>query len=386
MTEPAPAGPLAGSEGAGDGRARPGAARRADFGRVRRRRAPHRAAPGRPPLPGPLAAPRPRPAWPRRPPGRPEAARRRRPRRRAGIRGRRDPRRLPAGRDGAPGPRPRAADGSQSAPRLWPHDGFRPRRAAGRPRRPRPDLPRLHRHPGIDRPSRRPPVAAAQPRRRLWRRRHAAPGRRAGGAVRAFLVGPWPGRRRRHGRRRIAARRAVLRLPRRRPLAGAPRRQPARFRRPLLRHLRDRRRALDGRRLPGAALLRRVRTPAAARRRPRRAPVRPPGLAGHAGGHRRPLRRGDAGRVGRPVRGRPTLAWRRCWRFPRRLGTRTAVAREAHVEAAGGLRRPAPAPRLSRTPLRLAEPAAAGCPFDALGRFGIVRAEAERLAGDGILG
>ncbi len=63
-----------------------------------------------------------------------------------------------------------------------------------------------------------------------------------------------------------------------------------------------------------------------------------------------------------------------------------SVAREAHVEAAGGLRRPAPAPRLSRTPLRLAEPAAEGCPFDALGRFGIVRAEAERLAGDGILG
>ena len=76
----------------------------------------------------------------------------------------------------------------------------------------------------------------------------------------------------------------------------------------------------------------------------------------------------------------PVLALSEASRHPHSL------ARRAHVEASGGLRRPAPAPRLSRTPLRLAEPPAEGCPFEALGRFGIARTEAERLADAGILG
>ena len=88
--------------------------------------------------------------------------------------GRRPDRGLPPGRDGAPRRRPRRLPGPQPEARLRPHDRLgpgRPVRAGGRPRH------QLHlagRRAGPHRPGRRGAGAAAQPGRRLRRRRHAA--------------------------------------------------------------------------------------------------------------------------------------------------------------------------------------------------------------------
>lgn len=60
-------------------------------------------------------------------------------------------------------------------------------------------------------------------------------------------------------------------------------------------------------------------------------------------------------------------------------------ARGVHVTA-GVLERPAPAPRLSRTPLAVAAPTEPAPPADIMERFGIARDETDRLVRDGIVG
>ncbi len=67
---------------------------------------------------------------------------------------------------------------AQSEARRRPHDRLGPGRSAGAARRTRPQLHRDVRHPACDRPCRRRARAAAQPGRRLRRRRHAARVRR----------------------------------------------------------------------------------------------------------------------------------------------------------------------------------------------------------------
>ena len=62
------------------------------------------------------------------------------------------------------------------------------------PRRPRPDLSRLFRRAARHRPERRQAGAAAQPRRRLWRRHDVPDCRRARRAVRALALRQGPGR------------------------------------------------------------------------------------------------------------------------------------------------------------------------------------------------
>ena len=105
--------------------------------------------------------------------------------------------RLGLGPDVCLGPQPEA--------RLRPHDRLGP----GRPVRARPPAttsttsPSPARSTPIGRAG-EPPDAAAQPRRRLRRRRHAARLRRRLRAARGAAVGQGPGRRRRHGRRRRA--------------------------------------------------------------------------------------------------------------------------------------------------------------------------------------
>ena len=91
-----------------------------------------------------------------------------------------------------------------------------------------------------DRPGRRGAGAAAQPGRRLRRRRHAARLRHRLRRDRGAHERPRPGRRRGDGRRRVAARDHVLRHARRRQLARGARRQHPRHRRALVRQLRDR--------------------------------------------------------------------------------------------------------------------------------------------------
>ena len=70
---------------------------------------------------------------------------------------------------------------------------------------PRPQLHRAHRRAACDRPRRRPADAAAQPGRRLRRRRAVSRRRRAGRDHRGAAVGQGPGGGRRDGRWRVLA-------------------------------------------------------------------------------------------------------------------------------------------------------------------------------------
>ena len=93
------------------------------------------------------------------------------------------PRRGRAARPGA-GRLPRA----QPAAGVWPHDGLRPIRTDGAGGGPRPELHRAHRRAACHRAGRRQAGAAAEPGRRL-RRRRAVPGLRPDGrAVRAPIA------------------------------------------------------------------------------------------------------------------------------------------------------------------------------------------------------
>ena len=136
---------------------------------------------------------------------------------------RRDRRGLSPRRDGAPRPRPGGAAGAQPEAGLRPHDRLGPGRAARRPRRPRHQLHRPVGRAARDRPGRRAAGAAAQPGRRLRRRRHAARVRHRLRRDRGAQQRPRPGRRRGDGRRRLAAGDDVLRHARRRQLARGTR-------------------------------------------------------------------------------------------------------------------------------------------------------------------
>ena len=125
--------------------------------------------------------------------------------------------------------------------------------------------------------------AAAQPGRRLRRRRAVSRGRHSGGAAGGAKIRPGPGGRRRDVRRRGVADVAVLRADRDRALEGRPRIQSARRRRAFLRHLRMQGRRVHLAGLDRAAILCRT---APARRPRRRALRRPDGceeLAGDEG-------------------------------------------------------------------------------------------------------
>ena len=113
----------------------------------------------------------PRPPLDRR---RPQAPRRRRDRARARRAGRRADRGLPARRDGAARPRPRRVPRPQPEARLRPHDRLGPGRPVRADRRPRHQLHRARRRARPDRRRGEAAGAAAQPGRRLRRRRHAA--------------------------------------------------------------------------------------------------------------------------------------------------------------------------------------------------------------------
>ena len=224
-----------------------------------------------------------------------------------------------AGRGHAPRrPRaPRARAGR--VPRPQPAAGLRPddRLGPGRPvepgRRARHELHRHRRRPPRPRPGPRPAALPGQPARRLRRRldlpRHRHPRRAARGAHQRAGAG----RRRRDRRRHRAPQRDGVDLRRARRRVGRAALGPARRRHPVVRPLRDRRRAAHERRRARAAVLGR------AGRAHRRRPPRPrrPGQPRHD--PRRPgptLPGADAGRVERGLRRHGRL--RRGRRTPRR--------------------------------------------------------------------
>ena len=122
--------------------------------------------------------------------------------------------------------------------------GWGQERAAREVGRTRSELHRAHRRPGRHRPARRAADAAAQSRRRL-RRRGAVPcARRRRRAVRGARVREGADRRRRDDRRRRLAHDLGLCAPGRRRQRRPAGREHPRQRRPLLRRLRDERRAV----------------------------------------------------------------------------------------------------------------------------------------------
>ena len=135
---------------------------------------------------------------------------------------------------------PEVDAGAQPAAGVRAHDRLGPGRPARRPRRPRHQLHRPVGRAARDRPRRRGAGAAAQPGRRLRRRRHAARLRHRLRRDRGAQQRSRPGRRCGDGRRRVAARDDVLRHARRRQLERGARRQHPRRRRALVRQLRDR--------------------------------------------------------------------------------------------------------------------------------------------------
>ncbi len=214
---------------------------------------------------------------------------------------------------------------------------------------------RVHRpgrRPARPGPGRRSAPVSGQPARRLRRRRDAPGLRHLRGPGRAGHVGARPGDRRGHrGRGGVAGRHAAdVHSPGH--VARRARGKPARWRRALVRRLRDRGREMAGRRRPGAAVLRR----AADRTWPDRStrPRRPAELARAARAVLGPVQGPDQGRVGGRLRRN---------RRVRRTGT--VAARGHHRPApdrAGDLRRPrrrAPAVAIATffpDPGRLSEP------------------------------
>ena len=106
---------------------------------------------------------------------------------------------------------PERAPRAQPEARLRPDDRLGPGRAARGARRPRHQLHRADGRPARDRARGRRAGAAAQPGRRLRRRRDAARLRHRVRAARSAALGPGTGRRRGDGGRRLAARDDVLR-------------------------------------------------------------------------------------------------------------------------------------------------------------------------------
>ena len=271
-------------------------------------------------------------------------------RRRAGPRraGRRLDRRLPPRRDGTPGPRPRALPAAQPAPGLRAPHRLGPARPAGAGGRARHQLPRAHRHPRRHRP--RGPAAddAAELRRRLCRRlavHGRRPARRHPGSA---PLGPGPGGRCRHRRRRHAPGQHLLRHARRRPLAARPRHQRERRRVALLRLLRMRRRPLDRRGADRSEVLRRAAAAPGHRRREPRAAAVARALEGRQGTCSPRASRRAAATNGRALLqhtdacASPVLTFAEAPQHPHLRARGTFVEIDGIVQAA-------PAPRFSRT-------------------------------------
>ncbi len=240
--------------------------------------------------------------------------------------GRRADRGLSSRRHGAARPRPRQGARAQPASRLRSHDRLGPERPARRARRPRH---RLHRALGRarrDRPCRRSAGAAAQSRRRLRRRRHAARVRHRLRRHRGARERPRPGRRRGDGRWRGAAGDDVRghdrlgRLARRRARHERPR-----LGRAVVRHLRDARRRARRGGCDRVQVLRRAARAARARRVLAQDAARPQHLAGAAHRARRALQGADARRVG--CRVRRLRCVRRAGADVRRIAPRSACGR-----------------------------------------------------------
>ena len=288
---------------------------------------------------------------------RPQESRRGRARARAGRAGRRADRGVPARRGRAAGRRARRLLRPQPPARLRAHDGLGPGRADGAHGRARHRLHRHRRRPVVVRPGRLAPGAAAQPRGRLRRWRHAAGLRHGGRAARGGPLGRGSGGRRRHGRRRGVAHDDDPRLPRTRPLERRAGGEHARHRRALLRGLRDVGREVDGGgRHRGAVLRRAARRPRPGRRRVAAAPAGAGGLAGHEGALRGDLQVEDPRRVDGHLRRHRRLRGTRSCRRGRRTSTRTTwPARPSSRSTAPCSRRRRPAsprrrPAVSKPP------------------------------------
>ncbi len=238
--------------------------------------------------------------------------------------GRRADRRIPAGRHGTARARTGRLHGGESRSRLRPDDRLGPGRAARTDGRARHRLPRSDRCAVRDRARRRAAGAADEPGRRLRRRRHVPRVRHRVRTVRRTR------RRRRTGRRR--GHRGRCRRPddrdprpaRHRAVARRTRREPARRRGAVLRHVRVRRRPFHRGRCAGAEVLRRARHADRLRRR-RRYPVR----SEHVGRVAIGLGGTVPDQVTRRVGGAP-----RTHRCVRRTGTR--LDRGARASAHGG--------------------------------------------------
>ena len=246
----------------------------------------------------------------------------------------------------------------------------------------------LDRRAACHRPRRAGAGAAAQPGRRLRRRRDAAGLRRRwrrciearqsgrGQVVDAAMV---------DGAASLMAT-MFARLAGAGPVARRARREPARRRRTLVRQLRDR----DGSYVAIGALepqfyARAARAPRA-RRRPRLPPARPPPLARDARSASPPHCAGqDPRRVVRDLRRHATPASRRCSTSPRRRAHPHNLARGAHVRV-DGIEQPAPAPRFvaRRARCAAARPSAARCGRAALVDWGFAADEIERLTALGL--
>jgi hypothetical protein len=237
--------------------------------------------------------------------GRPQAPARCRGR--AAARGpvRRADRGVPARRRRAARRRPGRLLGAQPGAGLRADDRLGTGRAAGLRGRPRHRVHRGHRGAARGWPGGRTAAGAGELSRRL-RRRVDVPGpRRGGGAALRPRLRAGAGGRRRDRRRRRGAAGDDLRVARGRLVDRPAGRQPARHRRPVLRRVRDGRRAAHGGRRARVAVLRGVH-PAAVRagggagRSPR--PARPVAVAGNAVAVRRAFPRTLPGRMVKGIR------------------------------------------------------------------------------------
>ena len=266
---------------------------------------------------------------------------------------------LPPRRAGAHGARSGRAARAQSAPRRRPHDRLGPGRPARAARRPRH---RLHRA-----------VAARctrSARRRARRCRRSISSAISAAAACCSASACWPRCSRRSARARgqvvdaaMVEGAALLTtmfwgMARREAMERPARRERARLRRAVVRHLRDARRPVRRDRRDRVQVLRRTagsgsgsptkrcRRSTTARAGRRCARGSPPSFAN-----------ADARRVVRGVRRFRCVLSRRCSRSREAKAHPHNVARGAHVTV-GGIDQPAPAPRFSRTPGDGAAPAA----------------------------
>ena len=156
------------------------------------------------------------------------------------------------------------------------------------------------------------PCSAAQPGGRLWRRRHAAGVRRRLRHCRSAALGPRAGGRRRHGGRRFAVVDDVLGHAGRRPVERHARREHPRYRRAVVRRLRDAGPQVRRRRRHRVQVLRGVAGANGTRGGGAAVAARPSTVAGIAAAFRAGIRREDARRMVRQSSPGRMRAFRRC--------------------------------------------------------------------------